>query len=92
MSDENLWTDDFLDEMRELGDPPADAVIAVSEGTRADVLRLFDVPHALALAICHLSAGRLRAAVDRKGVAPARGVSPGLARAIAQACAKEGSA
>ena len=41
MSDENPWTDDFLDEMRELGDPPADAVIAERWGvpTARDVLR-----------------------------------------------------
>ncbi len=51
-----------------------------------------DAADALALAICHLSAGPLRAAVGGAGVAPARGVAPWLARAIAQACAKEGSA
>jgi crossover junction endodeoxyribonuclease RuvC len=50
-----------------------------------------DAADALALAICHLSAGRLRAAVGRTGPAPSRGVAPGLARAIAQACAKETS-
>jgi crossover junction endodeoxyribonuclease RuvC len=51
-----------------------------------------DAADALALAICHLSAGPLRAAVGSTGAAPASGVAPGLARAIAQACAKEGSA
>lgn len=52
-----------------------------------------DAADALALAICHLSAGRLRARVRVPAGSPgaAGGVAPGLARAIAQAIDKEGT-
>jgi crossover junction endodeoxyribonuclease RuvC len=56
-----------------------------------------DAADALALAICHLSAGRFRAAAGRQGPEGAAGASgftsptpvPGLARAIAAATGKE---
>ena len=73
---------------------------------QAMVARLLDLPEipkppdaadALALAICHLSAGRFRAAAGRQASEAAAGGSgftsptpvPGLARAIAAATAKE---
>lgn len=48
-----------------------------------------DAADALALAICHLSAGRLRAEVSRKAGTANGGMAAGLAKAIAQARAKD---
>ena len=53
----------------------------------AEVPKPPDAADALALAICHLSAGRLRAAAGTGFTSPAQ--APGLARAIAAATAKE---
>jgi crossover junction endodeoxyribonuclease RuvC len=60
------------------------------------LLRLAVVPNppdaadALALAVCHLSAGRFHEAATAGGAGPTPTASPGLARAIAHAIAKEG--